>query len=51
MDANPNKVLKSMLETDIRATNIYSLGYEFDSCSNLDYTHKLITVNTDKKEG
>ena len=51
IDSNPNKVLKAMLETDIRATNIYTLGYEYDSWSNLDYTHKLITVNKDKKKG
>ena len=51
IDSNPNKVLKSMLETDIRATNIYTLGYEYDSWANLDYTHKLITVNNEKNKG
>lgn len=38
-----NKKLLMMLEKDIRATNIYTLGYEYDSYSNLDYTTKLIT--------
>lgn len=38
-----NKKLLMMLEKDIQATNIYTLGYEYDSYSNLDYTTKLIT--------
>ena len=42
MDTSRNKTLKSMLEKDILATNIYTLGYEYDSWSNLDYTQKLI---------
>lgn len=42
MDTNNNKILKNMLEKDILATNIYTLGYEYDSKSNLDYTKKLI---------
>ena len=33
-----------MLETDIFATNLYTLGYAYDSWSNLDYTNKLIIV-------
>ena len=36
-----NKNLKEMLETDILATNIYTLGYYSDSYSNLDYTNKI----------
>lgn len=42
MDSNPNKNLKQLLEKDIWATNVYTLGYEYDSIGNLDYTHKLI---------
>lgn len=42
MDSNSNKISKSMLEVDIKATNIYTLGYEYDSWANLDYTHKLV---------
>ena len=38
-----NKKLLMMLEKDIQATNIYTLGYDYDSYSNLDYTTKLIT--------
>lgn len=42
MDENNNKNLKSMLEKDILSTNIYTLGYQYKSQSNLDYTNKLI---------
>ena len=38
-----NKKLLQMLEKDMQATNIYTLGYAYDSYSNLDYTTKLIT--------
>ena len=43
MDESSNKNLKSMLEKDILATNIYTLGYKKESSANLDYTNKLIT--------
>lgn len=43
MDDNKNKVLREMMQTDIYATNIYTLGYEKDSWANLDYTNKIIT--------
>jgi len=42
MDSNNNKILKNMLEKDILASNIYTLGYENDSKANLDYTKKLV---------
>ena len=45
MDKCSNKNLKMMMEKDIWATNVYTLGYEYDSKANLDYTHKLITKN------
>lgn len=41
IDTVANKNLKEMLETDILATNIYTLGYYSDSYSNLDYTNKI----------
>ena len=41
-DANINKNLKTLLEKDIFATNVYTLGYLKDSKSNLDYTNKII---------
>lgn len=44
MDDNKNKSLKEMLDKDILASNIYTLGFEYDSKSNLDYTEKIITI-------
>ena len=41
---NKNKLLKNMLEKDIFASNIYTLGYSKNSKANLDYTNKLITL-------
>ena len=43
MDTNKNKSLHTMLELDILATNIYTLGYEYEPYANLDYKTKLIT--------
>ena len=39
-----NKNLKYMIEKDIWATDVYTLGYQFDSSSNLDFTKKLLTL-------
>lgn len=44
MDTNMNKNLREMLEKDIFATNVYTLGYEYDSWANLDYTNKMIII-------
>ena len=44
MDTSNNKNSRYMLEKDIWATNVYTIGYEYDSWNNLDYTHKLITL-------
>ena len=44
MNTSNNKNSKYMLEKDIWATNVYTIGYEYDSWNNLDYTHKLITL-------
>ena len=41
-DSCVTKNLKQMLEKDIFATNIYTLGYEFASLANLDYTQKIV---------
>ena len=43
-DKNTNKNLQLMLQKDINATNTYTLGFEYDSSSNLDYTQKIITI-------
>jgi len=37
-----NRNLDILLSKDIFSTNIYTLGYDSDSWSNLDFTHKLI---------
>ena len=44
MDKSNNKIAKSLLAKDIFATNIYTLGYEYESLSNLDYTTPVITI-------
>ena len=44
MDTSNNKNLKAMLGKDILATNIYTLGYGYDSKANLDYINKIITI-------
>ena len=44
IDTSSNKNLKSVLEKDIWATNVYCIGYDFDSCNNLDFTKKIITI-------
>ena len=31
-----------MINKDIWATDVYTLGFEYESKANLDYTHKLI---------
>jgi len=41
---NSNLPLINMLNIDILATNIYTLGYEYDSQSNLDFTQKIISI-------
>ena len=41
IDSVANKSLKEILDIDILATNIYTLGYYSDSYANLDYTNKI----------
>ena len=41
IDTVANKNLREMIDIDILATNIYTLGYFADSYSNLDYTNKI----------
>lgn len=40
----PSKQLTEMLEIDVLATDIYSLAFERDSKSNLDFTKKIISI-------
>ena len=42
IDKKSNENLKLMLNKDIWATDVYTLGFEYESKANLDYTHKLI---------
>lgn len=41
-ETNNNKNLQRLLDIDIFATNVYTLGYEYNSLCNLDYTKKII---------
>lgn len=44
LDSNPNKQMRKMLEIDLFASDTYTLGYEYDSKANLDYTNKMIVI-------
>ena len=44
LDTCSDKNLKSMLLLDILATNIYTLGFEYESMANLDYTQKMLVI-------
>lgn len=44
LETSNNRFLRNMLEKDIFATDIYTLGYDYDSSSNLDYTHPIVTL-------
>ena len=39
---NKNRNLDILLSKDILATNVYTIGYDNDSCGNLDFTHKIV---------
>ncbi|MBQ2836136.1 MAG: nucleotidyltransferase [Clostridia bacterium] len=42
IDKKSSDNLKLLMEKDIWATDVYTLGFEYESKANLDYTHKLI---------
>lgn len=44
MDSNTNKIYKRLLDIDIFATDVYTLGYRGDSMANLDYTKNMIMI-------
>lgn len=44
IDKNTNKNLKKLIDKDIFATNVYTIGYEYDSFNNLDFTNKIIKI-------
>lgn len=43
-DSNSNKSLQLMLDKDILATNIFTLGFEDSPFSNLDFTKKIVSL-------
>ena len=43
-ERSSNKNLMTMLDKDIWATNVYSIGYETTASSNLDFTKKIVTL-------
>ena len=45
IDQNKNKQLAEMLNVDIFATDVYTLGYEYESKANLDFTNNMIITN------
>lgn len=45
IEQSNNKQLLEMLKTDIFATDVYTLGYDCDSKSNLDFTNNMIITN------
>ena len=45
IDQNKNKQLAEMLNVDIFATDVYTLGYDYDSKANLDFTNNMIITN------
>ena len=45
VDSNNNKNLRTLLEKDIFATNVYTTAYEKEGFGNLDYTQKIIQID------
>ena len=45
VDQNKNKQLAEMLDIDIFATDVYTLGYEYESKASLDFTNNMIITN------
>lgn len=42
IDSNSNKNLQVLMNKDISATNVYTLGFENDSWGNLDFSRKIV---------
>lgn len=42
VDSNGNKNLQVLMNKDILATNVYTLGFECDSWGNLDFSKKIV---------
>ncbi len=50
MESSANRNLKLMLQKDIFATDVYTLGYNYESVSGLDYTHPIVYVENTQEE-
>lgn len=44
LDSNSNKNLNRMLDIDIFATNVFTIGFEYDSLNNLDFTNGIVKI-------
>lgn len=44
VDTNKNKNLNLMLNKDIFATNVYTIGFEYDSLNNLDFKNGIVKI-------
>ena len=44
-DKPSNKTIMQMLQKDIFATDVYTLGFDFESKANLDFTNNMIITN------
>ena len=44
LDNNSNKNLRRILDIDIFSTNVFTIGFEYDSLNNLDFTNGIIKI-------
>lgn len=44
VDSNENKKLELMLNKDVFATNVYTIGFEYDSLNNLDFKNGIVKI-------
>lgn len=44
IECNSDTHLNSLIQKDIEATNIYTIGCKANPCANLDFTKKIITI-------
>ena len=45
IDSNKSKNLQVLMDKDIYASNVYTLGFSCDSWANLDFTKKIVVKN------
>lgn len=41
-ESNKDKIIKQLLDIDIKATDMYTLAYQITSLSNMDYTNNMV---------